>query len=56
MRKRKFTENRDSNGNPIKIPAKDFITKKIDPCIQNGDPECTFYLGQEYDLTIVMQL
>ena len=58
MRGRKFKEKRDSNLNLIADDADEqqFLSKRIESCIWDGDHECTFYVGQQYDLSIVGRL
>jgi len=48
-----YQEGKDSNMNAIPMEEKAFIDKDLENCIMGGDVECTFFLGQAYDLSIV---
>ena len=50
----KFKEGLDSNLNeiPPTVTEEEFKAKNLDSCIENRDVECTFFLGQAYDLTV----
>ncbi len=55
MRNAKFKEGLDSNMNNISKTTKEseFLGKVLEDCVAKNDPECTFNIGQKYDLTIV---
>ena len=55
MRAKKLKERRDSNLNliPEDVDEKAFMDKRLETCIMEGDVECTFFLGQRYDLSVV---